>query len=499
MIHPPLAFRSLVVAVALLSGASFAAVVTSTADSGAGSLRDAIASAAVGETITFALPANSTIALASSLSINKPLVISGLSVPNLGVSGGNATQILVAQAPTGGSPLVLRGLRLEFGLASRGGAIENKGELVLDRVAIVESRAIEGGGGIFNSGSMLLLHSEVAKNALTSASGIGGGGILSQSVAGSTPSVTMLNSTVAFNTTTSSAPGMSGGGIAFSNGTLTLLHSTVARNSAPAGGANVHQGSLASTSLRLRGTIVSSATSSIGTTAESNLYQPGGATIAALALGGYNWASPRSSASGWLASDLPETLPSDPVAGSLEFNGGVVRSLALATPSSVLDAIPTTHCVDQAGARLTRDVRAVARGVGGGNCDVGAFELQSSPYCNLDINADNVLTAPNDGVLLNRYLLGFRGAGLIANVPLNAPRGDPTAVANFIGAGTVYDVFGRSVLAPHPLLDGLVLARLMRGVTDAALLNGVTVPSDAEFTSASEIRAGVNQRCGTSF
>ncbi|MGL4234150.1 MAG: choice-of-anchor Q domain-containing protein, partial [Casimicrobium sp.] len=447
MMHAALLLRLLAVTFALWCGACVAAIVTSTADSGTGSLRDAIANAAAGETITFALPANSTIVLASTLSINKPLVISGLSVPNLGLSGGNTTQILLSQAPVGGVPLVLRGLRLEFGFASRGGAIENKGELVLDRVAVVDNRAMEGGGGVFNSGSLLLLHSEVAKNALTSASGIGGGGILSQSVASSTPSVTLLNSTVAFNTTTPSAPGMAGGGIAFSNGALTLLHSTVARNSAPAGGANVHQGSLASTSLRLRGTILSSATTSIGSTAESNLYQPGGATITALAVGGYNWASPRSSASGWLATDLPETLPSDPVAASLEFNGGVVRSLALATPSSVLDAIPATHCLDQTGARLTRDVRAVARGVGGGNCDVGAFELQAAPYCNLDINADNAVTAPNDSVLLNRYLLGYRGADLAGNVPLNAPRGDAIAVANFIGAGTVYDVFGRSVLA----------------------------------------------------
>ena len=53
-------------------------VVTSTADSGPGTLRDAINSAAPGDTITFSLPANSVITLTSGqLQIDKNLTING--------------------------------------------------------------------------------------------------------------------------------------------------------------------------------------------------------------------------------------------------------------------------------------------------------------------------------------------------------------------------------------------------------------------------------------
>src|SRR5689334_6218728 len=56
-----------------LNGVSAATLtVTSTADSGAGSLRQTILDAASGDTITFSLPANSTITLTSAeLAINK--------------------------------------------------------------------------------------------------------------------------------------------------------------------------------------------------------------------------------------------------------------------------------------------------------------------------------------------------------------------------------------------------------------------------------------------
>src|SRR5688572_22936100 len=70
------------IAITLLSlaaaGQAVAISVTNTNDDGAGSLRQAIADASSGDTITFSLPANSVITLNSdTLSIDKNLTING--------------------------------------------------------------------------------------------------------------------------------------------------------------------------------------------------------------------------------------------------------------------------------------------------------------------------------------------------------------------------------------------------------------------------------------
>jgi hypothetical protein len=119
--------------------------------------------------------------------------------------------------------------------------------------------------------------------------------------------------------------------------------------------------------------------------------------------------------------------------------------------------------------------------------------------CNLDINGDGAVNHDTDGVLLLRYLMGFRGASLIANVPISVSRGGAVGVANFIGNAAQYDVFGRTVPASTGLLDGVVLARLMRTTPDTGLLQGVRVPSGAINATAFDVRAAVNARCGTGY
>src|SRR5262245_42102815 len=65
--------------------------VTTTADSGAGSLRQAIVDAAAGDTIDFNLSYPATITLTSEpLSIDKNLTINGPGADQLTVSGGNS-------------------------------------------------------------------------------------------------------------------------------------------------------------------------------------------------------------------------------------------------------------------------------------------------------------------------------------------------------------------------------------------------------------------------
>jgi hypothetical protein len=126
-----------------------------------------------------------------------------------------------------------------------------------------------------------------------------------------------------------------------------------------------------------------------------------------------------------------------------------------------------------------------------------AFDRLAS--CNLDLNGDGMTTADKDGVLLLRYLLGFRGAALIAGVPIAPVRGNATDVASFIGLVGKYDVFGRPAPTAVAALDGLVLTRLMLLVSDSALLNGVTVPPGSTYGNAADVRNAVNLKCGTSF
>ena len=119
--------------------------------------------------------------------------------------------------------------------------------------------------------------------------------------------------------------------------------------------------------------------------------------------------------------------------------------------------------------------------------------------CTLDISGDGNTRAESDGVLLTRYLLGFRGEALVNGVALGAARPNAASVELFMDNASPFDIVGRSVGGPTALIDGLILTRLMQGVPDAALLNGITIPATARYRSAVDIRANVNASCGTAY
>ena len=91
--------------------------VTSTADSGIGSLRAAIASATNGDIIQFdASLANSTITLTGGqLEVDKDLTIDGANAPNLTLSGNNTNRILHLGRD---DDLILKNLTLANGLST---------------------------------------------------------------------------------------------------------------------------------------------------------------------------------------------------------------------------------------------------------------------------------------------------------------------------------------------------------------------------------------------
>ncbi|HEY1976350.1 MAG TPA: choice-of-anchor Q domain-containing protein [Candidatus Baltobacteraceae bacterium] len=104
-------------------------LVTTTANTGTGSLRYAVATASAGDTVMFSLPAGSTITLATPITISGTVTIAGPGATGLTISGGAAHQLFsIAGTAT------ISGLTLTHGKAAAGtpgGAIYNAGSLTL--------------------------------------------------------------------------------------------------------------------------------------------------------------------------------------------------------------------------------------------------------------------------------------------------------------------------------------------------------------------------------
>ncbi len=189
--------------------------VTSTADSGAGSLRDAIAAASSGDTINISVTGTITLT-GGTLTIAKSLTISGPGASDLAVSGNKAVQVFVVNS---GATVTISGLTIENGAApAGGGGISNSGMLTVTNSTITGNTADVFGGGIKNFGTLTLTNSTVSGN---SASCCFGGGIYN----GGT--LTLTNSTVAGNSVAS----FYGGGI-YNTYMLSMTNDTLSGNTA---------------------------------------------------------------------------------------------------------------------------------------------------------------------------------------------------------------------------------------------------------------------------
>ena len=108
--------------------------------------------------------------------------------------------------------------------------------------------------------------------------------------------------------------------------------------------------------------------------------------------------------------------------------------------------------------------------------------MPSNSRCALDIDGNGTADAATDGVLLLRYLFGFRGAQLTANaLGVNPQRNTPDAIAAFV-ATRIYDLDGDN--AQRGSSDGLLAARLLLGMTGTALANRAIGTGSARTTGA---------------
>lgn len=199
-------------------------IISSTADSGAGSLRAILTAVPVeaAAPITFAASFSGTVTLSSEIVIptGAPVVVDASSIPGgLTISGGGAVRIFSVSS---GASLSLTGVTLTGGRFDQGGAISNLGSVALTRCTLSGNAAIQG-GAIDNSGSLSLTQCTLSGN-----SGIAAGGAIANRA-----TAVLTQCTLSGNS--SDATTGSGGAIYISQGTLTLTDSVVAGNKASAG------------------------------------------------------------------------------------------------------------------------------------------------------------------------------------------------------------------------------------------------------------------------
>lgn len=228
-------------------------IVSTTADSGPGSLRDTIAAASDGDTIQFdaALNGQSIILTSDELAIDKNITISGPGPSQLAVSrdSGAANFRIFHLFP--GHTVIIKSITISGGNTvaepGAGGVWNDHSTLTIDSCTVRDNVAqFKNGGGILNDGSggkatLTILNSTVSGNTAYTPSGAtsAGGGISNENSNSGSVTLTIVNSSVTGNVATYTAsPNISGGyggGIYISalnggSGTLTIANSIVSDN-----------------------------------------------------------------------------------------------------------------------------------------------------------------------------------------------------------------------------------------------------------------------------
>jgi len=195
--------------------------VNTLADSGAGSLRQAIADAPSGSTIIFepAIDGGTVTLGGTELLISKNLTIYGVNLSTgLTISGNHASRVFNIAS---GSVVALARLTITGGNAGgHGGGIFNAGTLTLNRTTLAGNTTANYGGAIYNesaTGNLSLTNCTVSNNSANF-----GGGILSSGV------VSLTHTTLTGNRAATDA-----GGMAVYGGTAALNNTIVARNVSP--------------------------------------------------------------------------------------------------------------------------------------------------------------------------------------------------------------------------------------------------------------------------
>ena len=340
----------------VMSGHAATITVINKNNSGAGSLRQAIADAMAGDTINFAANLNGSILLTGTeLGITKNLTISGpgANILRLEMKVSNAQRVLhVSGAVVSISGLYVTGGNLQLAINSQAGGsallVGGQATVFMNNCVIANNQLFypssgsQDNGIVQNYGTLTLSNSTVSDN-LT---GNGVGGIVNYGT------LTVTNSTVSGNVVFVDSFGV--GGIHNVSGTTNLLNSTIANN----GGAGGNPGGVRrdAGSVNVKNTIIATNYLNTGTVFSNDVsgsFDSQGNNLIGNSTGG----------SGFIASDL---LNVNPQLGTLINRGGTTYT------HSLLAASPAINAGNNVGATAT-DQRGVARPQGG-TVDIGAYE-----------------------------------------------------------------------------------------------------------------------------
>ena len=443
------------------------AQVTTQADSGPGSLRDTIASAAAGTTISFSETLDGgTITLTSApLAIEKPLVLDASNLASgLTLSAGDAFRVLEVGP---GHAVTLRAITLSHGSDDSGGGILNQGSLTLDACRVTDNAAVDSGGGISNSGSLVLHDSDISGNSAYQGGGIHnfgtidgensrifdnsaelwGGGIEN------TEGTVTLNVCHIFDnaaadigggldndegtytlttcTFTGNAAGNSGGGLLNDRGTVALSGCTLAANTATDSGGGIANGGPSSVLGLVSCTLSGNSAGELGAAIDNY----GSLTVDACTISGNDLGSPlgalRNALAGTLVlknSIVAGNSNSDPGAGDPNLDGTVTTALGVnltsgdprlsplgnhGGPTPTRLPLAGSPAIDAGTANLlATDQRGLPR-VLGGAVDIGAVESGNAiPTVVVDTLADEDDGIASGGISL-RDALGGAAAGSV--------------------------------------------------------------------------------------
>jgi len=372
---------------AALSAEAATITVMNTNDSGAGSLRAALASAANGDTIDATGMSGAILLTSGELFVDKSVTINGPGAANLAVDGNHSDRVFQVANPV---TVTISGLTITNG-------------------SVVSSDV---GGGIYNAGSnsgsaTLTINSSTLSG---NSAGIGGGGIYNDGIFGSA-TLTISNSALSGN---SASVGV-GGGI-FNDGRdgsamLTISNSTLSGNSAGFFGGIYNYGVSGSATLTIGDTILNAGASG------ENIFNNSGTVTSH----GYNLSSDNGGA---LLTATGDQINTDPLLGPLQDNGGPTFTHALLNGSPAIDAGDPNFNPNSFNPPMVYDQRGTGfNRVVNGRIDIGAFEVQGapSPYAGQvqqPINADGTsVFSVRRGVVPVKFTLTQGGVATCALPP----------------------------------------------------------------------------------
>lgn len=410
-------------------------VVANNADSGAGSLRQAITDACDNSTITFANTVVSPITLASELAINKSLTIQGPGALSLTVSGNNQVRVFNIGNLISAIAVSISGISINNGLdndaVARGAGIQNRADngLTIEGCIFDNNHAdpIVAGGGQggaivhIGNGALNINNSIFSNNSTstTTMTGDSNGGAIANILDGP---ITITNSLFTGNSVNSIGSFATGGAIAnISNGTLNITNTTISGNTVtsvnhvPEGGgifkmfgtmnlksctivnnkaiATTPNGSptaggvfVLATTANIQNTIVALNTADVFYADVRGTFVSGGYNLIGQSIGGDGFVN-------GVNGDQVGTrfIPVDPKIRPLASLGGSIPVHRLRRISPALDKGNSAGVTtDQRNAPRAVDIAAFTNATNGDGADIGAYESFGAPDTVMDFDGDGI-------------------------------------------------------------------------------------------------------------